>query len=327
MRRTGWAEGVGRGAAGLLAQGARHGRAALVIALAVGIAAPEVAGAIRPWVPPLAAATLFLSALRVAPTGAVWNRRALMRDGAAMLGLQLALPMALALAAAAAGWDDPLTLAVILMAAAPAIAGGPAIAALAGGDPAPALRLVTLGVAALPLTAPAVFWLAPGLGDAQAAGAAALRLLAVVVGALALAAVTRRLLPAVVDDGPLRPAADGLGVLVMAVMVVGLMAAVGPAVRAPETATVIAFAAALAANFGMQLAAWGALRGPHWRESRIAYAVCAGNRNMALFLIALPPAVTDPMLAFIGFYQIPMFLTPILLGGLSVRASRRSSGS
>lgn len=307
---------------------ARRGRTALIVGLAAGVALPGVAAALKPFLPLLAAATLYLSALRVAPTAAVWGPRALVRDGAAMLGFQLALPCALALAAGALGWRDPLTLAVILMAAAPAIAGGPSLTAMAGGDPAPALRLLVLGVAALPLTAPLVFWLAPGLGDAQAAGAAALRLMAVIAGALALAAATRRLLPAAVDDGPLRPAADGLTVLAMAVMVVGLMASVGPALRAPDGATLAALAAAAGANFGLQIATWSALRAPRWRDARIAYAVAAGNRNMALFLIALPPAVTDPMLLFIGFYQIPMFLAPLLLGALSVRrASRTSSDS
>jgi predicted Na+-dependent transporter len=301
---------------------ARHGRAALIAGLVLGVALPGAAAALKPWLPHLAATTLYLSALKVAPTGAAWGPEALRRDLPVMLAFQLALPVAAALAVAALGWSDPLVLAVVLMAAAPAIAGGPAIAGLAGGDPAPALRLLVTGVLALPLTAPLVFWLTPGLGDAQAAGTAALRLVAVIAGALALAAVTRRLIPAAVDDGPLRPAADGLTVLVMVVMVVGLMAGVGPAVRAPDAAALAAFLTALGANFDLQLAAWAAFAAPRWRRERVAYAVAAGNRNIALFLIALPPERTDTLMAFIGFYQIPMFLAPLLLGALGARAAR-----
>jgi hypothetical protein len=124
-----------------LAALARRGRIALVVGLAAGVALPEVATALKPFLPELAAATLYLSALKVAPSAAAWGPRALVRDAAAMLGFQLALPVALALAARALGWSDPLTLAAILMAAAPAIAGGPSLTAMAGGDPAPALRL------------------------------------------------------------------------------------------------------------------------------------------------------------------------------------------
>ena len=42
--------------------------------------------------------------------------------------------------------------------------------------------------------------------------------------------------------------------------------------------------------------------------------IVAGNRNIALFLSVLPQATADELLLFIGCFQIPMYLTPILLG-------------
>ena len=71
--------------------------------------------------------------------------------------------------------------------------------------------------------------------------------------------------------------------------------------------------AAFGANYGLQvstrlgLLAWGK------RAIATPMAIVAGNRNLALFLVALPAAVTDPILLFIGCYQVPMYLTPILL--------------
>ena len=54
-----------------------------------------------------------------------------------------------------------------------------------------------------------------------------------------------------------------------------------------------------------------------WRATRVpGYAIQAGNRNIALFLVALPPEVTDPILIFIGCYQIPMYLTPMVMARL-----------
>jgi len=41
--------------------------------------------------------------------------------------------------------------------------------------------------------------------------------------------------------------------------------------------------------------------------------IVAGNRNIALFLIVLPPEVAGPLMIFIGCYQIPMYLTPMVL--------------
>jgi hypothetical protein len=78
----------------------------------------------------------------------------------------------------------------------------------------------------------------------------------------------------------------------------------------------LALAVAFAGNFGLQIAMAIVLRRLAPGGSVAPLAIVAGNRNIALFLTALPAAVTDPLLLFIGCYQIPMYLTPILLGRL-----------
>ena len=45
----------------------------------------------------------------------------------------------------------------------------------------------------------------------------------------------------------------------------------------------------------------------------VPISIVAGNRNIALFLVALPAEITNPLLIFIGCYQVPMYLTPILM--------------
>jgi hypothetical protein len=74
-------------------------------------------------------------------------------------------------------------------------------------------------------------------------------------------------------------------------------------------------AAAFAANFGLQIAAFLILRRRDPADA-VPLAIVTGNRNIALFLTALPMAITDPLLLFIGCYQVPMFLTPIMLNRL-----------
>ena len=71
---------------------------------------------------------------------------------------------------------------------------------------------------------------------------------------------------------------------------------------------------ALLLNFGTQILTFRASR-----QKNAGAAIVSGNRNIALFLIALPEAVIDPLLIFIGCYQIPMYLTPILLRRLHER--------
>ena len=61
-----------------------------------------------------------------------------------------------------------------------------------------------------------------------------------------------------------------------------------------------------------QIAANRALAGAD-PAGRVGISVTAGNRNIALFLVSLPAGVIDPVLLFIGCYQVPMYLTPILM--------------
>lgn len=48
-------------------------------------------------------------------------------------------------------------------------------------------------------------------------------------------------------------------------------------------------------------------------------ALAAGNRNIALFLVALPAEVMAPIMVFVGCWQVPMYLTPVLLRWLYAR--------
>ncbi len=102
----------------------------------------------------------------------------------------------------------------------------------------------------------------------------------------------------------------------MMAIVIGLMSAVGPALAHTPLAFAINLAAAFIANFGLQVASFFILGNEGFDRVRVPVSIIAGNRNIALFLTALPVAVTDPMLLFIGCYQIPMYLTPMLLGWL-----------
>ncbi|THF54812.1 hypothetical protein [Ollibium composti] len=297
----------------LLAGAARHGRLILVIGLVVGILLPGLALAMKDWIAELIAGLLFIAALRVGPRQAVGA----LAEARASLGLalvyQIAVPAAALSAFALCGWKGALATGLILMMAASPISGAPNLAILTGNDPAPALRQLVIGTALLPLTVLPVFWLAPALGETAEVLRAAGRLL-VIIGAAAGAAFLVR---AFLLKAPSRTALDvidGLSAIAMAIVVVGLMSAVGPALRGDPALLAAALAAAFIGNFGLQIAAAVLLRRLAPDRAVAPLAITAGNRNVALFLTALPTSVTDPLLLFIGCYQIPMYLTPLLLG-------------
>ncbi len=285
---------------------ARHGRAQLVIGLVAGLTLPDLAAWLKPALPAMVAFLVFVSALRIGSRTVMGNLREARQDIALVLVLQLAVPFALASGLVVVGLQwSVVGAALVLALAAPSISGSPAFSVMLGHDPAPAMRLLILGTAFLPLTVLPLFWLLPSLGGPNEVIYAALRLTAMIAFATGAAFTLRQWLFPDPRPGTVREL-DGLAALTLAVIVIGLMAAVGPTLRDDPLALVGWLSLAFAVSFGMQVAA-------RTLGASVAAAVVAGNRNIALFLVALPNGITDPLLVFIGCYQVPMCLTPILM--------------
>jgi hypothetical protein len=302
----------------MLGHAARHGRSILVLGLLIGILFPGLAATTKSWLAELVAGLLFIAALRVGPRQAVGALGDFGKSLALVAVFQVAMPVAAILTFGLLGWHQGWhglsATGLVLMVAASPISGGPNLAILSGHDPAPALRQLVLGTALLPLTVIPVFWLAPSLGSpAEILGSSA-RLLVIIFAAAAAAFLLRATVFR--EPAPATLAAlDGLSAILMAVLVVGLMSAVGPALRSDPTALALNLAVAFAANFGLQIGMFLILRRRDLANAA-PLAIVAGNRNIALFLTALPSTITDPLLLFIGCYQVPMFLTPIMLNRL-----------
>jgi len=285
---------------------AHHGRSLLVVGLTAGFALPDLAAGLKPALPAIVVFLVFISAIRIGADAAPGNLRDARQDLVRVLALQLAVPCVLALGLMAAGLHGSAAGgALVLAMAAPSISGSPAFTVMLGHDPAPAMRLLVIGTALLPLTVIPVFSLLPTLGAPGDVVEAALRLtFAIAVAAGTAFAVRQWLFP---DPRPETVhALDGLAALTLAVIVIGLMAAAGPMLRDDPMALVGWLSLACLASFGMQAAA-------RVLGADVATSVIAGNRNIALFLIALPAGATDSLLTFIGCYQVPMYLTPILM--------------
>ena len=297
----------------LLSLAARHGRLLLVLGLLAGIVWPGLALALKPWIGEMIAALLFLAALRVGPRQALGASRDIGFSLATVLMFQVLFPVALVLVFLGFGWTGTLATALVLMAAAAPISGSPNLTIMTGHDPAPALRLLIVGTALLPLTVLPAFWLMPALDNTGEVFAAAGRLLAIIIASTGLAFLIRaRFLRD--PDAKAVQAIDGASAIAMAVVVVGLMSAVGPAIGSDPTGLALNLAIAFGINFAIQVSVAMLLRAGGKQRLAVPLAIVAGNRNIALFLTALPVGVTDPLLLFIGCYQIPMYLTPILLG-------------
>ncbi|MGB7288110.1 MAG: hypothetical protein WBC71_14370 [Salaquimonas sp.] len=292
---------------------ADHGRWFLVAGLATGMASETAALFLRDYIPELAVCLLFLAAFRVGPKAAIGAAMDFRRALIFVILLQVILPVCLFFIFKSLGWTGNLPSAIALLSAGASVSAAPHLAVMSGHAPAPGLRLLVLGTALLPITIIPILWLLPQFGDAASVLGASAKLFAVIALSASVAFVLRHYAFPKANEKLIK-AVDGLSGVFLYLIVVGLMAAVAPAIWTDLSLFFTTLLAAFAINFGLQLFFFLALKGERFKTDRVPFSIISGNRNMALFLTALPVSVTDPMLLFIGCYQIPMYLTPILLG-------------
>lgn len=239
------------------------------------------------------------------------NRKSFLSLTGRVLLTQLGLPCLLLLLGSLLALPPIWLLAITLVAAAPPISGCPNLVLLMRGDAALALRWLMLGTALLPLTCiPVLFFLYPEqpLSAMLQPSLMLLLLIAVSVGMALLVILITRRRHWVVNQS----AMDGFSALVLAIMVIGLMSAL----HDPETTIVDVLSMltlAFAVNIGLQLVGVLMARVLNYGRSRaICSGVVCGNRNVALYLTALPAVQIEPLLLFIACYQVPMYLTPLV---------------
>jgi hypothetical protein len=291
---------------------ASYGRAFLIVGLLVGLFIPDMASILKAYIPHMAVALLFLAAFRVGPQAAFGALFELRFSVVVVLLFQIGIPFGFWLLFGALGWNSILASTIVLLSAGASVSASPHLTLMCGHDPAPALRLLVLGTALLPLTIVPVLWMLPQFGNAWSVILPASKLLAV-IGISALVAFSLRYFMFDNAKPETLRAVDGLSSIFLLLIVIGLMAAVGPALKADHSLFFTTLAAAFAVNFGLQLIFYFMFGGRRFSKERVSLAIVSGNRNMALFLTAFPVSVSEPMLLFIGCYQIPMYLTPILL--------------
>ncbi|CUJ87861.1 hypothetical protein RUE5091_00603 [Ruegeria denitrificans] len=292
---------------------ARHGPYVLLAGLLPGLLLPWLAEPMRPLLPPMVVLLLFVTVLRMDPARIFGSLRDLHRVVAAVLGLQIALPLTVLGVGALGGWlDSPALFALLIMTAAPSIAGSPNMCRMMGHPSEYALRLLVIGTALLPLTIAPVFWLTPQLGGFGTVLWAALKLLATILLVTLAAIVIRKTL--LRDPTPSTESAlEGLANITLALFVIGLMPSVSEVVLADPKRAFLWITFACVANLGVQIICFQLTRFRMPPATATAVSLIAGNRNIALFFVALAPEITAPIMVFIGAYQIPMYLTPLLM--------------
>lgn len=301
---------------------AAHSRKLLILGLLAGIGLPDVAAAMALWLPQMVAILLVITAFRIGHRAAFGALSDLRWGLPAVLVLQLAVPLGfIAIFAVLNLSQTPLALAVVLACSAPTISGGASLAIILRQDPARMMQLLILGTAVFPLTVLVVLTAFPAVEDLSVLISTTFRALIVILGSAAVGFALRHLLLPNPNTRHIK-AMDGASILFFAIIVVGLMAALAPMIRSDPMTALYWTLAAFALSFGLQAIALLLLRKSPISAVSGPVALAAGNRNIALFLVSLPADVMAPVMIFVACWQLPMYLTPMLLPHLYKLAPR-----
>lgn len=299
--------------------------------LAIGVVAatllPALSALLRPALPALVVLVFCLAMGRL-DLGALARRACRPRRLAVLtlwtLGLMVATPAALWAAMSIAGLPDPHIAALTYSFAAPPITSASALCLLLGLDAGFALELTVFANLVTPLIGPVVIKALLGAAVPLDGIDLALRLAAMIAGGTVLAIILRRIAGAEAIDRN-AGAFDGVTTVALVLFVIPLYDGFWAQVRADPGFALASFALVLAANWGAQAlaaAAAGRVADPPLAG---AAGLMWGNRNVSVYLAALPP---EPLFTlFVGLYQIPMLLTPLIMGRLlRGRARPQTSG-
>lgn len=299
-----------------------HARLCLIAGLAAGLLLPGLSRAMVPWLPHMVAALLTITALRIGHRAAMGAARDLRWGLAAVAVLQLAVPLVLLIILSMFGLQNtPAALAIVLASAAPAITGSVNLALILRLDGGRMMQILVLGTAAFPLTILPILAVLPQLGQASDVVVSALKLLVVILASTAFGFFLRVWIFPRPTDGEIK-ALDGATVMAFSLIVIGLMAALNPALHSNPWAVAKWAILAFAISYTLQALTLFTLRRTALHHVAGPLAIGAGNRNIALFLVALPADILAPLMVFIGCWQLPMYLTPILLPRLYAKALR-----
>lgn len=291
---------IGRNAQWLLALGA-------IAALFAG----PLSALMRPALPVMLAGLYALAIMRIDPLATLRDAlrpRTALRNLMISAAMMVATPAAFWAAATAMGAPGTAISALVYWAAAPAIGSAASYCLLLGFSAELGLQITVLSALLAPLLGPLV--VTALLGDAVPIDALSLMgRLALLIGLGAAAAlIARRVLtPSWIDNqGEML---NGVATLTMLLFLLPLFEGVGAQVWARPWVAVGVLALALAANFGTQLVAARLAQARLTSAQAGAVGVLAGNRNVSLYLAALP---SDPAFSlFVAMCQYPIYLTPL----------------
>jgi len=291
-----------------------QGTRAIAALVFIGIALPPLGGILKPFVTEAIFLLLCISFMRV-DLGAL--RDHLRRPGlviAATAWTTLGVPLISGAGCLAAGLDaraPDLFLALMLQTVASPMMASPALAAVMGLDATLVLVSLVTSTALVPVTAPLFASIFFGAALSLSPLQLGLKLVAILAGAVAVAAAIRWIAGEAAIKRHKAPI-DGFNILILFVFVAAVMGSVMETMLA-EPLRAVAFAALAFAVFFTLLGTTFVMFRKAGSERAFALGLMVSQRNMGLMLAATEGALPGTTWLYFAMSQFPIYLSPELL--------------
>ncbi|MEM9605602.1 MAG: hypothetical protein AAGA11_22275 [Pseudomonadota bacterium] len=299
-------------------------RGLLAIGMLLALAVPSIPDSVLRVVLPVTSSLILAVAFARLDARAVvdqWKEPRIRRVLLWCLAGTVPLSMVIATGIARAlGLDPTLTLCLALFAAAPPIASGAALCYLLGFDAVLALQLTVASTLLTPVVGPlCLVWIA-GIDLPVTSAALFASLSAIVTGGLLVGRTARHFIGRPWIDAHPR-ALDGVATIAMLCFIVPMFADVTNLLFESPLLSLALLATVFALNIGVNLLLRAFVKPALGAARAGALGLMSGNRNLALYYASVPP---EPVLGlFVALYQVPMFLTPLLLARFRVDPATR----
>ena len=301
----------------------RHATTMMAVGVFSGLAFPDIAIHLQPWLTHMVWVLMFVSMLHIDWTDVIGHIRRPFLLGTTLVWMLGVTPVLMWLIVKDTGLSPGLVVAVVLTAASCPLMSTPAVGMIIGLDGAFLLLVLVAETFLVPLTLPVISsnLVATPLSTLDLMG----RLAALVISTFAAAVVAQRIMGKARLDN-LREPLHGVSVVLLVGFAAGLMAGVPAAFREDPDHVIFVTVLSFAVYAGLQLAGAGVfvvigrlLRRDWDRVKILSGAFASGNRNLAILIAVLLPTIDPDTMLYFVVGQFPIYLMPAVWRQLAKR--------
>jgi len=301
----------------------RHATTMMALGVLLGLVLPDVTIHLQPWLAHMIWVLMVVSMVHIRWSDVMAHLRRPVLLSATLVWMLAVTPVLMWLLVKDTGLSPGLVIALVLTAATSPLMSTPAVGLIVGLDAAFLLLVMVAETFLVPVTLPVI---SSNLVATPLSTFDLMQRLALLVFSTVAAAVVAQRIFGMARLDAVREHLHGVTVLLLVAFAAGLMAGVPAAFDADPDHVVFVTVLSFAAFAGLQAAGAGAFWAFGWifrrdwdRVKILSVAFVSGNRNLAILIAVLLPAIDPDTMLYFMVGQFPIYLMPAVWKWLAKR--------